>query len=93
MTVPATSVDFTLYGDSVFVVHEDGKDANGKPVLKVTRTFVKTGDREQNTVAILDGVSEGDQVVISGQLKLQSGTEVIVQPSQALEPPAKLPNT
>ncbi len=93
VTVPATSVDFTLYGDSVFVVHEDGKDANGKPVLKVTRTFVKTGDREQNTVAILDGVSEGDQVVISGQLKLQSGTEVIVQPSQALEPPAKLPNT
>ena len=87
------SVDFTLYGDSVFVVREDGKDANGKPVLKVTRTFVKTGERDQNRVAILDGVSPGDQVVISGQLKLQSGTEVVVTPSQALEPPAKLPNT
>lgn len=93
VTLPATSVDFTLYGDSVFVVREDGKDANGKPVLKVTRTFVKTGERDQNRVAILDGVSPGDQVVISGQLKLQSGTEVVVTPSQALEPPAKLPNT
>jgi hypothetical protein len=31
--------------------------------------------------------------VVSGQLKLQSGTEVVVTPSQALAPPAKLPNT
>jgi len=93
VTVPATSVDFTLYGDAVFVVREDGKDADGKPVLKVTRTFVKTGDRDKDRVAILDGVSPGDQVVISGQLKLQSGAEVVVQPSQALVPPAKLPNT
>jgi len=93
VTVPATSVDFTLYGDSVFVVREDGKDANGKPVLKVTRTFVKTGERDQDSVAILDGVAPGDEVVVSGQLKLQSGTEVVVTPSQALAPPAKLPNT
>jgi multidrug efflux system membrane fusion protein len=93
VTLPATSVDFTLYGDSVFVVREDGKDANGKPVLKATRTFVKTGDRDKDQVAILEGVSAGDQVVVSGQLKLQSGTEVVVQPSQALAPPAKLPNT
>ena len=93
VTLPATSVDYTLYGDSVFVVREDGKDANGKPVLKATRTFVKAGDRDQDRVAILDGVQAGDRVVISGQLKLQSGTEVVVQPSQALAPPAKLPNT
>jgi multidrug efflux system membrane fusion protein len=93
VTLPATCVDFTLYGDSVFLVREEGKDANGKPVLKVNRTFVKTGDRDKDQVAILEGVSPGDQVVISGQLKLQSGTEVVVQPSQALAPPAKLPNT
>ncbi len=93
VTVPATAVDFTLYGDSVFVVREDGKDADGKPVLKATRTFVKAGQREKDTVAILDGVAAGDQVVVSGQLKLQSGTTVVVQPSQALTPPAKLPNT
>ena len=93
VTVPATSVDFTLYGDSVFVVREDGKDAEGKPVLKATRSFVKTGDRDKDRVAILDGVSPGDQVVTSGQLKLQSGGQVVVKPSDALTPPAKLPNT
>jgi multidrug efflux system membrane fusion protein len=93
VTLPATSVDFTLYGDSVFVVRENGKDANGKPLLKATRTFVKTGERDKDTVAITEGVAPGDQVVVSGQLKLQSGTEVVVQPSQALAPPAKLPNT
>jgi membrane fusion protein, multidrug efflux system len=93
VTVPATSVDFTLYGDSVFVVREDGKNADGKPILKATRAFVKTGERDQNRVAIVDGVAEGDQVVVSGQLKLQSGAEVVVTPSQALDPPAKIPNT
>ena len=93
VTVPETSVDFSLYGDSVFVVREDGKAADGKPILKVTRVFVKTGDRDQNRVAILDGIKEGDQVVTSGQLKLQSGTEVVLSPSQSLEPPAKIPNT
>jgi multidrug efflux system membrane fusion protein len=93
VTVPATAVDFSLYGDSVFIVREDGKGSDGKPILKVTRAFVKTGERDLNRVAILDGVADGDQIVVSGQLKLQNGAEVTVTPSQALEPPAKIPNT
>ena len=93
VTVPETAVDYTLYGDSVFIVGEEGRQSDGKPVLKVTRTFVKTGDRFNNRVVILSGVKPGDRVVTSGQLKLQSGTEVVVAPSNSLTPPNKLPNT
>src|SRR5438876_237428 len=52
VTVPATAVDYTLYGDSVFLIQADGKDDKGNPVLKVVRTFVKTGDRFDNRVVI-----------------------------------------
>ena len=45
VVLPETAVDYTLYGDSVYVVREDGTDANGKPVLKAVRTPVKTGKR------------------------------------------------
>ena len=34
VVLPETAVDYTLYGDSVYVVRQDGKDAAGKPVLK-----------------------------------------------------------
>ncbi|MGE5203521.1 MAG: efflux RND transporter periplasmic adaptor subunit [Acidobacteriota bacterium] len=93
VTVPETAVDYTLYGDSVFVVKSEGKDEAGKPVDKVYRVFVKAGERALGRVAILEGVKAGDIVVTSGQLKLQSGTQVIVQPSEALTPPAKIPNS
>ena len=29
MVLPETAVDYTLYGDSVYVIREDGKDASG----------------------------------------------------------------
>jgi len=93
VTVPATAVDYTLYGDSVFIVKREGTDQNGKPIEKAERSFVKVGERYQGRVAILEGVKGGDLVVISGQLKLQSGIQVIVQPSNALDPPAKIPNS
>lgn len=93
VTVPETAVDYTLYGDSVFVVRSEGTDEAGKPIDKVFRVFVKAGERARGRVAILEGVKAGDIVVTSGQLKLQSGTQVIVQPSEALTPPTKIPNS
>jgi multidrug efflux system membrane fusion protein len=93
VTVPETAVDYTLYGDSVFIVKREGTDPSGKPIDRAVRVFVKPGERSQGRVAILEGVKPGDLVVTSGQLKLQSGTQVVVQPSSALAPPAKIPNS
>ncbi len=90
VSVPETAVDRTLYGDSVFVVTEDGKDAQGKTKLKAVQTFVEAGDRFAGRVAIERGVAAGDLVVASGQLKLQNGAPVTVA-SDGLEPPATVP--
>jgi multidrug efflux system membrane fusion protein len=83
VVVPETAVDYSLYGDSVFVVREE-KGADGKPMLKVERAFVKTGDRFDGNVAILSGLNAGDRVAASGQLKLNNGTPVTISPDNPL---------
>jgi membrane fusion protein, multidrug efflux system len=90
VVLPETAVDYTLYGDSVYVIRADGSDANGKPLLKAYRTAVKTGLRWGNKVAILDGLKSGDQVVAAGQIKVQDGSTVVVTDNPPPQPPAHL---
>jgi membrane fusion protein, multidrug efflux system len=87
MVVPETAVEYTLYGDSVYVIKQDGKDANGHPVLRAVRTPVKTGTRWDGKVAILDGLKPGERVAAAGQVKLQSGAQVAITGSPAPQPP------
>ncbi len=87
IVVPETAVEYTLYGDSVYVIHEDGKDAKGNPILKAVRTPVKTGARWDDKVAILSGLKPGEQVVAAGQVKLQNGVQVAVTGSPPPQPP------
>jgi membrane fusion protein (multidrug efflux system) len=62
-----------------------------EPKLTVERRFVRVGPTESDRVAILEGVKNGEQVVTSGQLKLQPGATIKVDNSGALKPPAELP--
>lgn len=91
VTVPETSVDYSLYGDAVYLVVDGGSDAGGKPALKVKRTFVKTGEHFDNKVAILSGLKPGDRVTNSGQLKLNDGAAVTLAGSDALATPSTVP--
>jgi len=77
VTVPETAVDYTLYGDSVFLITEKKGD-DGKTSLTAVRTFVRTGDRINGRAAIVSGLKPGDRVVAVGQLKLQSGAAVVI---------------
>lgn len=88
VVLPETAVDYTLYGDSVYAIREDGKDANGKPLLKAYRVAVKTGQRWDDKVAILSGVKPGEMVVGAGQIKLQNGAQVAVSSNPPPQPPA-----
>jgi membrane fusion protein, multidrug efflux system len=93
VTLPETAVENTLYGESVYVVQENGTDKDGKPLLKAVRTPVKTGERANGRVAILSGVNSGDRVVALGQNKvLFDGAAVTPSESAGLTPPAQLPN-
>jgi multidrug efflux system membrane fusion protein len=90
VTVPETAVDYTLYGDSVFLISEKKED-DGKTSLTVTRTFVRTGDRISGRAEILSGLKAGDRVVALGQLKLQSGAAVAISTEATPVIPANPP--
>jgi membrane fusion protein, multidrug efflux system len=87
VTVPETAVDYTLYGDSVFLITE--KEENGKTNLTAVRTFVRTGNRVNGRAEILSGLKVDDRVVAVGQLKLQSGAPVSI----STDPPPVVPAT
>jgi len=90
VTVPETAVDYTLYGDSVYLL-TDKKADDGTTSLTVVRTFVRTGDRLNGRAVITSGLKPGDRVVAVGQLKLQSGSAVAISPDPAPPIPAKPP--
>src|SRR6185436_18505620 len=90
ITVPETAVDYTLYGDSVYLVSEK-KEEDGKTSLVVTRTFVQTGKRLDGRAEITKGLKDGDRVVSVGQLKLQSGSPVTISTDPTPPIPAKPP--
>ena len=81
VTVPNTAVDYSLYGSSVYIVTQDGKDADGKPILKVNQLFVTPGQVRGERVDIDKGLKPGDLVVTAGQQKLQNGMQVEINNS------------
>lgn len=98
ITVPETAVDYTLYGDSVYLITESKddkgaviKDDKGEAKLNAVRTFVRTGARIDGRTVILSGLKAGDRVAAVGQLKLRSGAEVVISADQPPADPAVPP--
>ncbi len=105
VTLPRTAVTYSLYGESVFVAVPDSADpaaaqaaaASADSILgagslvKVERRPVHTGATHEDRVAIMEGIEPGALVVSEGQLKLQSGGRVRIDPSAHFDLPAVRP--
>lgn len=74
LVIPATSVLYAPYSDSVFVV-EKSKDGKG---LTLRQQFVKIGDKRGDFVAITSGLKAGENIVSTGVFKLRNGQSVVV---------------
>jgi membrane fusion protein (multidrug efflux system) len=89
IALPASAISYAPYGDSVFVVTELTGEG-GKPFKGVQQKFVKLGPARGDQVAVLSGVSAGDEVVTSGLFKLRNGAAVqvnnTVQPANNAAP-------
>jgi membrane fusion protein (multidrug efflux system) len=77
LTLPASSIRYAPYGESVFIV-EDIEAPGGGVYRGVRQEFVKLGGARGDQVAILSGIEPGDEVVTSGVFKLRNGAEVLV---------------
>ena len=90
ITLPNAAVVYNPYGDTVYLVKDEGKGPDGKPRLVAEQRFITTGPQRGDQVAVLKGLKPGDTVVTSGQLKLRNGTPLLinnsVRPSDSPDP-------
>jgi len=90
LAVPATSVLYAPFGDSVFVVEEQADEESGKVEKVLRQQFVRLGQERGDYIEITQGLEPGETVVSSGVFKLRSGTRVVIDntlaPEASLDP-------
>lgn len=98
LVLPRRAVAFNTYGDSVFLIQEqpatpdDASGADASPdqpadtKLVVDRRQITTGAVRGDLVEVLDGLSEGDRVVLAGHQKLRNGAEVQIVQDAGMAP-------
>ena len=92
LAIPASSINYAPYGDSVFVVH-DGKSKEGKPEKQAIQQFVKLGPTRGDQVSILTGLHDGDEIITSGVFKLRSSEPVEISKPQPPPQAVQVNNT
>ncbi|HXY40120.1 MAG TPA: efflux RND transporter periplasmic adaptor subunit [Vicinamibacteria bacterium] len=78
LTLPASAISYAPYGDSVFVVAQLEPPGGGRGYRGVRQQFVKLGPTRGDQVAVVSGLTAGDEVVTSGAFKLRNGAAVLV---------------
>lgn len=83
--VPQTAIRYAPWGHTAFVVYED--DDGEK---RVEQRLIEIGERRGDLVRVLEGLEEGDEVAVSGLLKLSNDARVEItedaQPDAARDP-------
>jgi membrane fusion protein (multidrug efflux system) len=86
VVIPATAVVHAAYGDSVFVVTPAAAEQRppaagreGPPPRVARQQFVRLGPYRGDFVAVLEGVTAGQEVVVAGAFKLRNGGRVVVR--------------
>ncbi len=85
VAVPISAVTTAAYGDSIFVIEENGDKLNAR------QQFVKLGRKRGDFVSVIKGLNSGDRVVSAGAFKLTNGAPVVV--NDAMQPEASLAPT
>ncbi len=77
VTLPETAVNYTLYGNSVYVISKDEKTGQ----LTASEEPVIVGNSRNGKTQILQGLKVGEEVVTTGQMKLFNGAHVAIVPA------------
>ncbi len=91
LTIPETALDYSLYGNSVYVIQDGGKDAKGQPVLTAKRTTVTVGDTVDGRIVVESGLKANDRIVTTGLSKLFDGAHLALNDKPTLVKPAEPP--
>lgn len=81
LAVPATSIIYAPFGDTVFIIEPGEKEGS----LKARQQFVRLGKARGDFVEVIDGLKEGDKVASAGAFKLLNGQAVTLSTEPSLE--------
>ena len=70
LAISETAVDYTPYGNSVFLIEQ------GDGGLQVQRVQIQTGGTREGRIEVLSGLKPGQQIVALGHNKLRNGMPV-----------------
>ena len=82
LTIPATSIIYAPYGNSIFKVRKKTDEATGESITIVEQSFMRIGRRKGDFVSVV----EGDEVVSAGAFKLRNEAPVSIQNDSAPSP-------
>lgn len=91
VTVPETALDYSLYGNAVYVIEDESKDAKGQPAFLAKRRTVKVGESVDGRIVIEEGVKPGERIVTTGLSKLFDGARLTLSTAQTLVKPDAVP--
>ena len=98
VVIPRSAVNYTSYGDSVFVVQQkmETKQVDGEPEmdstakespdLEVIQRFVRLGEARGDFISVISGLKPGTEVASTGLLKLRNKQPVVIDNSNAPQP-------
>jgi len=90
ITVPETAINYTLYGETVYVVSEQTNDSGAK-FMQAKQEIVTLGKSKDGDIHVLSGIKAGDVIVTTGQVRLSNGAHVKVVESDILNKPTTIP--
>jgi membrane fusion protein (multidrug efflux system) len=85
LAIPATSVLYAPYGDTVFVIDTKKDEASGEEQKILRQQIVRLGQTRGDFVAVTSGLNEGESIVTSGVFKLRPNMAVVVDNTLALD--------
>ncbi|MDA8412546.1 MAG: efflux RND transporter periplasmic adaptor subunit [Desulfobacteraceae bacterium] len=78
LAIPATSVLYAPYRDSVFVIENGKENKGGGAGLVLRQQFIRLGEKRGDFVAVTEGLKEGETIVSTGVFKLRNGQSVVI---------------
>jgi len=89
--IPATSVMYAPFGNSVYAIEKKKDEKTGKESLALRQQFIRTGETRGDFVAVTEGLKEGEEIVSTGVFKMRNGMDVAID--NKLAPKAEISPT
>jgi len=90
VVIPQQAISFSLYGESVYVVEKQTAEDGSESLIAKQRS-VTVAERRGDSAVIAKGIKAGEQVVVSGQVRLRNGAEVRIVEDSFLQRDQSLP--